>query len=255
MMVKLASTQIDGERPERGILFLHGILGRGTNLRSLAKRFVEARPEFTSWLMDLRGHGQSPKNTPNASLNAAAADVTEFARNAPWPITAIVGHSFGGKVALEAARIADLPSLEHVVLIDSAPGARSPGAEADSAIEVIDTLESLPSQFASRTAFVDALIEKGKSRQLAQWLAGSLQTTGDYFQFTLDLREIRTLIMDYFARDLWPVVERPPGKVRVHLTIGDRSTVYSHTDRNRVRVFWPRCSNGLISGMNSCRSR
>jgi len=60
MSIELAFDRIDGPRSERTIAFLHGILGRGGNLRTIAKRFVEARPQWTAWLVDMRGHGRSP---------------------------------------------------------------------------------------------------------------------------------------------------------------------------------------------------
>src|SRR2546426_3473122 len=97
--VHLASDRVDGAHAERAIAFLHGILGRGINLRMIAKRFVQARPGWTAWLVDLRGHGRSPKGRPKPSLEAAAHDVLDLGTRADLPLTAIVGHSFGGKVA------------------------------------------------------------------------------------------------------------------------------------------------------------
>ena len=237
MSVELAFDRIDGARPERTIAFLHGILGRGNNLRTIARRFVEARPDWTAWLVDLRGHGQSPKGTPGPSLHAAARDVVDLAARAAPPLGAIAGHSFGGKVALEAAQIGSIgsiASLEHVVVIDSVPGPRDPVQGGDSALAVIDAIESLPRTFKSRSDFIEALVAMGKTRALAQWLAGSVEPEGDHVRFILDLNEIRVLILDYFSRDLWPVVEHPPGTARVHLVIGDRSDSYSPVDRERA---------------------
>src|SRR5262245_2654909 len=98
MGIALAFDRLDGARGEHGIIiFLHGILGRGNNLRTIARRFVEARPDWTAWLVDLRGHGRSPKALPNPSLEAAARDVVDLAAQAAQPVRAIVGHSFGGK--------------------------------------------------------------------------------------------------------------------------------------------------------------
>jgi pimeloyl-ACP methyl ester carboxylesterase len=42
------------------------------------------------------------------------------------------------------------------------------------------------------------------------------------------------MLLDYFARDLWPVVENPPGELKVHLIIASRSDVYSEADRERA---------------------
>ena len=44
----------EGARPERAILFLHGILGSGGNWRTFARRFVAARPDWAAVLVDLR---------------------------------------------------------------------------------------------------------------------------------------------------------------------------------------------------------
>src|SRR5262249_61997796 len=95
MSIELAFDRIDGPRSERTIAFLHGILGRGGNLRTLARRFVEARPQWTAWLVDMRGHGRSPKGTPNSSLEAAARDLVNMAARATPPPQSIVGHRFG----------------------------------------------------------------------------------------------------------------------------------------------------------------
>jgi pimeloyl-ACP methyl ester carboxylesterase len=92
----------------------------------------------------------------------------------------------------------------------------------------------LPRTFSSKMEFIDALVARDRTPALAQWLAQSLERDGDHVRFALDLEEIRALIVDYFARDLWPVVERPPGAARVHLIIADRSDSYSLADRDRA---------------------
>jgi len=232
-MVELAFERLEGPRPRRTIAFLHGILGSGGNLRSIARRFVDARPTWAAWLVDLRGHGRSPKGAPDPSLEAAARDVLDLAARAAPPLVAIAGHSFGGKVALEALRIGH-GSLEHVLAIDAMPGAREPVWGGDSALAVIETLATLPERFPSKSAFVEAVMAAGYQRALALWLALSLERSDGGVRFALDLREVRALLLDYFARDLWPVVEHPPGDARVHLVIGDRSSSYAAADRARA---------------------
>jgi pimeloyl-ACP methyl ester carboxylesterase len=227
--VNLAFQRIDGSRPKQTVAFLHGILGSGRNLRTIATRFIEQRPEWSAWLVDLRGHGDSPKGSPEPTLEATARDVVTLAQ-----VHAIVGHSFGGKVALEALRNREIGTLRHVVTIDSSPAAREPITGGDSALAILDIIKSLPDRFGSISSFVAALEGAGMSRDVAQWLAGSVRREGDHVQFSLDLAEIRALLLDYFKRDLWPVVENPPGATRVHLVIGDRSTSYSAADRDRA---------------------
>ncbi len=229
----LAFERIDGTAPtERIALFLHGILGRGSNLRTLAKGLVAARPTWAALLLDLRGHGASPKSQEGPSLAAAASDVLEVIDGTREPVTMLVGHSFGGKVALEALRQRS-GDLAHVMTIDSPPAAREPERDADAAITVIEMLRTLPSSFPSRAAFADAVRAKGKTSVLAQWLAMSTELHDGKVRFALDLDEIDALIADYFATDLWPVVEAPP--CAIHFVVGERSTAWSPTDLARAR--------------------
>jgi pimeloyl-ACP methyl ester carboxylesterase len=233
----LAFQTIDGPRPERTITFLHGILGSGKNLKTIAARFIEKRPAWSAWLVDLRGHGQSPKGTEGPSLEAAARDIVALAARTGTPLAAIAGHSFGGKVALETARIGQIASLRDVVTIDSAPSAREPRADGDTPLAILNIIESLPRSFDSISNFTAQLISAGLTRELAQFIASSLQRDGQHLRFGLDLAEVRALILAYYARDLWPVVESPPDGVRVHLVIGDRSDSYSPADRKRAEQF------------------
>jgi pimeloyl-ACP methyl ester carboxylesterase len=234
MTVELAFQAIDGERPTRAIAFLHGILGSGKNLKSIATQFVQQKPEWTAWLVDLRGHGQSPKGTAEPSLEAAARDVVALGTRGGLPLGAIVGHSLGGKIALEVARIGEIASLRDIVTLDSVPSAREPIMGGDSPLEIMKIIEALPSPIAAISSFVTELERAGLTRELAQWLAGSLRREGDSVRFALDLAELRALLRDYFARDLWSVVENPPGQTRVHLVIGERSGSYSAADRQRA---------------------
>jgi pimeloyl-ACP methyl ester carboxylesterase len=235
MSVKLAFDLLHGLRPERSIVFLHGILGRGNNLGSIARRFVEAHPQWTALLVDLRGHGNSPKGTPNPSIANAADDVVALASAAPTPVCAVVGHSFGGKVALEVARLATIQSLDHVFVLDSAPGASPNATESDGALAVMNVLRNLPGDgYSSRAEFVAALVAAGLSPPVANWLGSSIETRDGRVRFALDLNEIQGLLDDYLERDLWPVVDDPPDGVSIHVIIGSRSGAFSEEDRKRA---------------------
>ncbi len=248
-IVKLAFEHVVGTAAaRRRAVFLNGLLGRGSNLRTVARRFIEARPGWDAWLVDLRGHGSSPKSTPEPSLQAAAADVLMLCAGSLVPVAALIGHSLGGKVALEAARKADadadppgknraLKSLAHVMTLDSNPGIREPVLEGDSAPAVLQMLKELPATFPNRTAFVEAVLAHGKSRSLAQWLAMNTETApAGGVRFTLDLAELSALLLSYLQADLWPLIENPPPPLSIHQVIGDRSTSYAPADRARARA-------------------
>jgi len=232
-------------RPEpgpatRSFLFLHGILGSGSNLRSLARRVIARDPSWQAVLVDLRGHGRSPLPPPPHTLEACADDVAALAASLGAPARAILGHSFGGKVAMALGGRGDAvgSGLEHVVVVDSLPGARPGGRGSESVLAVLDALDGLPRSFETREAFVDALVSAGLSKDIAAWLAMSLRKSDGAHVLGLDLDAIRALLDDYFAAELWPSIDRasaPPSGPRWHLVIGDRSPVFSEEDRAHAR--------------------
>lgn len=219
--------------PTRSILFLHGILGTGANLRTLAKRFVAVRPEWQGVLFDLRAHGASLGRAGPDTIEAAAEDVAAAARALSLPASAVAAHSFGGKVALQL--VTKLP-LDDVTLIDSGPGTRVDHRGSELTFQVLDLLDTLEGQtWASRDEFVRALTSQGQDRGVALWLAMNIVPDQGRYRFALDLSRIHTLLDSYLALDAWPVLERPAGP-RFHLIIGERSGVYDEQERSRARA-------------------
>jgi pimeloyl-ACP methyl ester carboxylesterase len=216
-------------------MFLHGIFGRGSNLRTLARRFLQHRPHWDAILVDLRGHGSSPKGSPTPTIEAAAADVQRLWTGSPPAV--VVGHSFGGKVALALAGT----GVSHVVTLDSNPGPVIPSTEPNSPSAVLAVLRTLPDELPNRTAFIHALTASGLSLLIAQWLAMSTEPTPTGgIRFALDRDEMAALLASYQTTDLWSVLAAPPEGLSVHVVIAERSTAYSEADRRRVHeLMWP----------------
>lgn len=101
-----------GEPGAPRVVCLHGVMGHGRRFRKLAEERLAHR--FHVLAPDLRGHGSSAYDEP-WDLDAHVSDVLETVTGpAAW-----VGHSFGGRIALEiAAREPDLVS--RMVLLDPA---------------------------------------------------------------------------------------------------------------------------------------
>ena len=252
-LTPLASTRpTHPTRPSRWILFLHGILGSGANWRTLAKRVLsglEARDAAAgnpqTWgaiLVDLRMHGRSQHFAGPHTVAAAAADLAQLSAAYPEPIDAIVAHSFGGKVALAytSARGGDLADL---FVVDSTPSARDMTTPrgSEGTLGVLQTLEQLPATFASRRAFEEALAGGGlpgaANQGLRTWLATNVEASddGSRYRLRLELPAIRALLDNYFVVDAWPTLEAPPGRVRIHLIVADRSSVLDASDRARAQ--------------------
>ena len=231
-----------GGAPSRWMLVLHGILGSGGNFRTIARRLVAARPEYGFALVDLRHHGQSPGAPPPDTGGAAADDLLRLEARLPGPVTAVMGHSFGGKVALAyadrraggAGRAPD--PLDVAFVLDAAPGARPGGMNGGEVGAVLAVLESVPWPLPSRERFVELAQEHGLSRPIAEWLATNVRRADDGFRLRLDLGRIQALLEDYFATDLWRVLEEVRGARAFHVVLGGRSASFGPDDRARLEA-------------------
>jgi lipase len=99
------------------VLAIHGLTGHGRRWRTLATGHL---PEITVAAPDLIGHGRSSYSAPWTVDANVAALATLVENDADGPVV-VVGHSFGGAIALHlAAACPDLVS--GLVLLDPAIG-------------------------------------------------------------------------------------------------------------------------------------
>ncbi len=224
----------EGSSPDAWVMILHGILGMGQNFRSFARKLVQRAPTFGLCLVDLPQHGGSRRLPPPHTLDAAVDALGELHARLPGPLHALVGHSFGGKVALSFLAADVAPELREVVVLDSNPGPREGGRGSESTLAVLRKLRALPPTFESRADFVARLRASGETDSIAQWLAMNLVREGDVLRFGLDLDAIDALLDDYFARDSWATFEHPPREVGITAVVGGRSEVFQEADRTRL---------------------
>jgi len=246
----LAHTRVvaEGHVPERWFLVLHGIYGSGRNWGSVARRVVDARPEWGALLVDLRLHGASRGFEGPHTLAASAADVDALVEHLDFHAAAVVGHSFGGKVALVYAEHHGDELLQAWV-VDSTLSVREPEG---SAWRMIEAVRGLPETFPSRAEAVEGLERAGYPTGLAQWMAMNLEPRDGVYRWRLDLDGVEEMLRDYFRTDLWHVVESPPGEMSLHFVKAtesdslDDETVarIEATGRENGRVFLHRVQGG-----------
>lgn len=87
-----------GSRPLGTVLVIHGWRSRTEHMKSLIEGFRDAGYRVIS--LDLPGHGHSAGRRLNMAI---AVDAVRVAADWFGPFAGVVGHSFGGAVALNAA--------------------------------------------------------------------------------------------------------------------------------------------------------
>lgn len=211
------------------LLVLHGFLGAGRNWSSFAHRLVDLRPDWEVSLVDLRLHGDSLDVAPPHSVARAAEDVIAIADAADRSV-ALLGHSFGGKVALAALDRLRHPPVQGWV-IDSTPSVSAGGG---SASRMLERLESSPSDFPDRDSGVRWIMDGGFDEPTARWMATNLERSEEGFRWRLDPIGLRSLLDDFLATDAWSVLEDPPRGTEIHVVRARSSTILSPTDVERL---------------------
>jgi pimeloyl-ACP methyl ester carboxylesterase len=194
---------------DRVVIMLHGFLGSGRNLGSLARRLSDRDRALRIVLPDLTGHGSSPPLLRDADLSTLARDILSLVDAiAPSSTLEIAGHSLGGRVALKASALRPEARFR-IALLDIAPG---PIADARSELgPIVDVLLRAPESGNSRRDFDVALGEL--SRPMIDWLLTNVvkdPERGDW-RWRFDRQALAELQKKTSIEDLWPEVQRLGG--------------------------------------------
>lgn len=231
-------------RPDKWMLVLAGIYGAGRNWGSIARRFVHARPDWGCILVDLRQHGRSRGYAPPHTVAACVADLTALVRHLasgspPRSVHGILGHSFGGKVALcwaaAAASEPEAPLVHEVWVVDSTPAVRDPEGSAWGMLEVLRTH---PGPFGSRDEAVKAVESHGFARAVGLWMSTNLEPAaeGTGLVWRIDPDDMEQLLRSFYATDAWDFVEHPAPGTRVHMIKAEESNILDDVACARIEA-------------------
>uniref|UniRef100_A0A0D9V834 AB hydrolase-1 domain-containing protein n=1 Tax=Leersia perrieri TaxID=77586 RepID=A0A0D9V834_9ORYZ len=246
--------QLSPEKPYTATAFvLHGLLGSGRNWRSfsrsLASELRDRSPsdEWRMVLVDLRNHGRSAGikglNPPH-DMSSAARDLADLvkARGWAWP-DVVVGHSMGGKVALDFAEScsrgeygdsADLP--KQLWVLDSVPGQVETDNSDGEVERVLQTLASLPPSLPSRKWVVDHMLNLGFSKSLSEWIGSNLKKDNEQVTWAFDLQAAIDMFNSYRERSYWTLLENPPKGMDIAIVQADRSDRWNPDDVQRLKA-------------------
>jgi len=231
--VTLAHEVVGEGPPERSVLLCHGILGSRRNWLSFAKRCAAVAPGWRAIACDLRNHGDSHGLEGEDTVDACARDLGGLAAELGHEPRVVVGHSFGGKVALLYAR--DIAaSLRDVWVLDAPPGVRPLDGGDGSVERVFETLGRVPLPIAGRSELIEQLQALGLSLAIARWMTTNIRREPDGFFWKFDLEKAGEMLRSYSETDAWSVLEEPPSGVRVHVLRAERSDRWSAADIARL---------------------
>jgi pimeloyl-ACP methyl ester carboxylesterase len=164
------------------LILLHGLFGSADNWFGVAPKLAE---RFHVFVPDLRNHGHSPHH-PEMDYPLMAADVENFFAAQGIKSAHVVGHSMGGKVAMQFA--VDFPArVKKLVVVDMAP--RAYKRAHDHIFEALLALDF--EKFQTRSQMEEALAPKIPSLNLRRFLLKNLGRTDDgKFIWKMNLRGV-----------------------------------------------------------------
>jgi esterase len=172
--------KVQGNGPP--LIILHGFLGSLDNWRTVSKQLSDAFQVFT---IDLRNHGGSP-HSDRMSYEAMSDDLHEFANQQKILSFFLLGHSMGGKVAMQFA--IDHPEpVARLIVVDIAARVYE-----SSHRPLLKTLCALDlSKYKSFSEIDDALAASIPSRLLRQFVLKNLTRDEKRgFKWKINLRAI-----------------------------------------------------------------
>lgn len=212
------------------VIILHGLFGTLDNWQSIAKVLAD---DYLVFIIDQRNHGRSPHlNGMNYPL--LAEDLLDF-MEAHWIYRAnIIGHSMGGKTAMQFAL--NYPDMVNkLAVIDIAPKAYPGGHE-----DIFDALLALDlSSLNSRQQAQDFLAARINSPDVLQFLLKNLSRDADgQYAWKMNLP-----VIHQHYQDILSAIDHdtPFGESTLFIR-GARSAYVSDDDIGLIKRLFPKAS-------------
>lgn len=208
------------------VIILHGLFGFSDNWQTVAKALSGDHLVVTP---DLRNHGRSP-HVPTHTYAEMADDLHAFMEQHWMFSAAVVGHSMGGKVAMQFA-LSNPDMVSRLVAVDI-----SPAAAEDNHSSIFDALRKMDlSKMSSRQEAETYLAERIPDAGTRQFLLKNItREEDDRFAWKMNL----TVLWEHYDDILAPVTGQPFDKPALFIR-GSRSDYIKDGDFPLIKSLFP----------------
>jgi esterase len=210
------------------LIILHGLFGSLENWQTVSRRLGE---HFQVFAIDQRNHGGSP-HSQNFNYEVMAGDLLEFMKTHGLARAHILGHSMGGKTAMQFA-LRHPEKVGKLIVVDMAPKAYPPGH-----LDIFKALFALDlTRFQNRKEMEDALADSIPEVSVRQFLLKNvMRDEAGVFKWKLGLDEIH---QNYDQLNQALAKEAPfPGEAL--FIKGGRSDYILAPDEGVIKEYFPR---------------
>jgi esterase len=232
--MSLIHHQIYSDNPHKPwILMIHGLFGSLDNLSALRRELSDS---FQILSVDLPDHGKSTF-TQGFDFTLYAEQLWALTKQLSIPRLSLLGHSLGGKVAMQIA-LTQQQHIEHLVVLDIAPIAYEPRHS-----NVFKGLGNVDlSTLTSRKQADEMLREYIKENSTRQFLLKSLYQQDDKWAWRFNLH---VLERDYFLLSS-AITSSSPFTGKVLLVKGELSDYLLAQHRNAILQLFPNAKSKMV---------
>ena len=216
----------------RPLLILHGLFGSGDNWLGVAKKIAEHG--YACLLPDARNHGLS-LHSETWDIPSMASDAAKLLEEQRIKGAICLGHSMGGKVAMQCAF--DRPDLiRALVIADVAPRRYDMGSKFRTILETLENVH--PAECQDRREADERLSALVPEKSLRDFLLKNLASseTGTGYQWKMNLNVI--------SRDLEKIGSPPKAEARFEgpslFIYGEASDYVRLEDQAAIRSHFPK---------------
>lgn len=204
------------------LLIIHGLFGSSDNWRSMAKYFSRFYRVIS---VDLRNHGRSP-HSDRQDFESMAEDMETLCQDLSLDKVHVIGHSLGGKVAMQFAAMQP-QRVAKLVVVDI-----SPRQYFSEHTPLMDSMMALDlSRYQSRSEVDQALSDKITDKGVRQFLLMNLQSGDDGLLWRINLPALKNNYQNLMA----PVCEEEKLSVPSLFVYGALSEYVTPDDQALIR--------------------
>jgi pimeloyl-ACP methyl ester carboxylesterase len=224
------------------LIILHGLYGSSDNWQTIAKQLAET---YRVYIPDMRNHGRSP-HSPEHSYKAMAEDIAELLNKLQLNKAIIIGHSMGGKTAMQFAL--DYPDkVEKLVVVDISPRSylslTEPEKQVSEHMNILSGLISIdPLLLKSRQQAEEELAVYVTDAPTRHFLLKNLVHRDNHFEWTINIAGLRRNlpnVMGGIVSD--STLDKP-----VLFIKGERSDYLQASDEKIIKSFFPKAEMATI---------
>ncbi len=216
------------------VILIHGLFGSLSNLSGLGRALAKS---YSVYQPDLRNHGISA-HSDNMSFDCMAADIIDLMDAQNLNTAAIIGHSLGGKVAMQL--MLNYPDrISKLVVIDIAPVKYTPRHEA-----VFAGLNELNTTVITNRKDATLILENhiAEADVRAFLLKNLIKTKSGEYVLRLNLKSIQAQYKQLSAAVHGGVSKKP-----VLFIKGGQSNYLMMSDQNVIVKLFPNVSFKIIA--------